>query len=300
MPLLSFLKRVYREFSEDRIPAVAAGITFFFLLALFPAIASVVSLYGLFADRHAIVQTVHMASGFLPEGGVRVLRSDIYRLASQEPEKLGWAFGFGFLIAIWSASGGVKALLDGLNVAFEKKETRGFLHITFNTLAFTALAAILGAVTIFAAIAGSELLKALPDTGFLDPALRILVWPIGFCICSVIVSLVYRFGPNRPGVPWRWITWGSAFTSATWILGTLAFSWYVGNFGKYDRTYGELGAIVGFLTWVWLSLVILLTGAEIVCESERAARPAAKMAAPKQSGAKHAAPASRTQRSQIA
>ena len=95
MPLLSFLKRVYREFSEDRIPAVAAGITFFFLLALFPAIASVVSLYGLFADRHAIVQTVHMASGFLPEGGVRVLRSDIYRLASQEPEKLGWAFGFG-------------------------------------------------------------------------------------------------------------------------------------------------------------------------------------------------------------
>jgi membrane protein len=288
MSLPSFAKRVYFEFSEDRIPSVAAGITFFFLLALFPAVASVVSLYGLFADRHSIVQIVQMASGFLPEGGVRVLRTDLYRLVSQEPEKLGWAFGFGSLIAVWSASGGIKALLDGLNVAFEKKETRGFLHLTLNALAFTVMAVVLGAVAVFAAVTVSLLLKAWPDSEIWYPVLRIFVWPIGFCVCSVFVSFIYRFGPNRTGAPWRWITWGSAFTSAAWIMGTVTFSWYVANFGKYDRTYGDLGAIVGFLTWIWLSLVILLTGAEIVCETERlAAREPAEQAI-KQSGLEHA------------
>lgn len=271
MSFLHFLKRIYAEFSEDRIPAVAAGITFFFLLALFPAIASVVSLYGLVADRHSMLRAVHMASGFLPEGAVRVLRTDIARLTAQEPEQLGWAFGIGLLLALWSASGGIKALLDGLNVAFESREERSFLHITINTLLFTALATVLVAAGVFVAVSGSDLVDALPFANLLVPLLRIAIWPVGFFICSAVISLIYRFGPNRPGASWHWITWGSAFTSAAWILGTVCFSWYVAHFGKYDLTYGELGAAVGFLTWVWLSLVILLTGAEIVCETERTA-----------------------------
>jgi membrane protein len=278
MSFLPPLKRLYNEFSEDRVPAVAAGITFFFLLALFPAIASVVSLYGLVADRHSIIRAVHMASGFLPEGAVRVLRTDIYRLASQEPEKLGWAFGFSLLIAVWSASGGIKALIDGLNVAFETQEKRSFLHLTVNTLLFTALATVLAAAGVYIAISGSDLVDGLPFANVLVPVLKYLVWPAGFLICSTVISLIYRFGPNRPGAPWRWITWGSTFTAAAWIAGTVGFSWYVAHFGKYDRTYGDLGAAVGFLTWVWLSLVILLTGAEIVCETERLAEPKSKRA----------------------
>jgi len=287
------LKRLYAEFSEDRIPAVAAGITFFFLLALFPALASVVSLYGLFADRHSIAQVVQMASGFLPEGAVRVLQADLLRLVAQEPEKLGFAFGFGFLIATWSASGGIKALLDGLNVAFETREERSFLHLTLNTLLFTAMAAVLAAAAVFLAISGSELIEALPFASLAKPALKVLVWPVGFCICSAVISLIYRFGPYRPGAPWRWITWGSAFTAAAWILGTVGFSWYVANFGSYDRTYGDLGAVVGFLTWIWLSLVILLTGAEIVCETEKLAKPKAKRARAKRKPTPQKHPAAR-------
>lgn len=283
MSFPALLKRIYAEFSEDRIPAVAGGITFFFLLALFPAIASVVSLYGLIADRHSIIQAVRMVSGFLPEGGVRVLQTDILRLVTQKSDELGWTFAFGLVIALWSASGGVKALLDGLNIAFETKEERSFLRVTLSALIFTGLAAIGGAVAVFLAITGSQLLAALPDNGILDPLLRILVWPIGFCACSTVISLIYRFGPNRPPGRWRWITWGSAFASAAWILGTLGFSWYVSHFGRYDRTYGDLGAAVGFLTWIWLSLVILLLGAEIVCETESLAEqkrkaPSAKTA----------------------
>jgi membrane protein len=282
MSLPPFLKRLYNEFAEDRIPAVAAGITFFFLLALFPAIASVVSLYGLLADRHSIMQVVQMASGFLPEGGVRVLRSDLYRLVSQDPDKLGWAFAFGFLVAIWSASGGIKALLDGLNVAFETRESRSFLVITRNALLGTLVAIMLAAAAIFILITGSQLLGALPFQSVLAWVFRILAWPAGFCLCSLIISLIYRFGPNRPGARWHWISWGSTFASVAWMLGTLAFGWYAAHFGSYDRTYGELGAVVGFLTWIWLSLVILLLGAEIVCECERSApRRQRKMASRK-------------------
>jgi membrane protein len=262
-------QRVYAEFSEDRIAAVAAGITFFFLLALFPAIACIVSLYGLFADRAAIIEALKLISGFLPEGAVRVLHSDIYRLTLEKPEDLGWTFLISFIIAIWSASGGIKALIDGLNIAFETKETRSFLRITANALLFTAVLTVAAALSIFVGVSSSKWLNALPWTNIARPAFDILTWPIGFCLCSAIISLVYRFGPDRPHARWRWISWSSAITSAAWIAGTFLFSWFVGHYGRYDRTYGDLGAAVGFLTWVWLSLVILLTGAEIMCEDER-------------------------------
>lgn len=267
--LWQFLGRIYQEFSEDRIPAVAAGITFFFLLALFPAIASIVSLYGLFADRHSIIEALRILSGFLPEGATRVLRNDIYRLITQKQDDLGWAFLVSFIIALWSASGGVKALLDGLNIAFEAKETRSFLHITINALIFTAVGAVAAVGGIYGVVMLSKALAALGNPPLLTSLVAILAWPIGFFICSALISLVYHIGPNRPHTPWRWITWGSGFAAVAWLAGTMLFSWYVGHYGRYDRTYGDLGAAVGFLTWVWLSLVIVLTGAEIVSETER-------------------------------
>jgi membrane protein len=108
-----------------------------------------------------------------------------------------------------------------------------------------------------------------------DPAIRILVqvlvWPLSFVTCTVLLAVIYRFGPDRTHPKWRWITWGSATASVLWLLGTLLFTWYAENLGSYNRVYGNLGALVGFLTWVWLSIVILLLGAEIDCELERRA-----------------------------
>jgi membrane protein len=260
---------VYREFFDDSIPTVAGGVTFFFLLALFPAIACVVTLYGIVADAASIHHDLDLVSGFLPGGAVTILRDELHRLTARKMMQISPAFFASLAIALWSASGGFKALVDALNVAYEVQDTRNFLRLTINALLFTA-AAILFAVV---ALNLGLVLPAWAMQTDADPAIRILVqvlvWPLSFMACTVLLALIYRFGPHRKHPKWRWITWGSATASVLWLLGTLLFTWYAAHFGSYNRVYGNLGALVGFLTWVWLSIVVLLLGAEIDSELER-------------------------------
>jgi membrane protein len=259
---------------EDRILLVAAGITFFGLLALFPAIASIVSLYGMFADRASISQVLHTLSPYLPGGAVTVLREELHRLVTEKPIKLNVAFFSGSAIALWSASGGISALIDGLDVAFETKETRSFLNATRDALLFTAAGIIVGTLAAYlVAVIPLAIEKSRYARSF-DLLFELLRWPAAFALAAFLLGLIYRIGPDRKTNPPHWITWGSSIGGGLWILGTLLFGWYVQNFGTYDRTYGSLGAAVGFLTWIWISLVILLLGAEIDCEIERRTRPA--------------------------
>jgi membrane protein len=260
------VKQIYSEFSDDRIPTVAGGITFFALLALFPGIAATVSVFGVFAHRTDVSRNVDLVSGFLPGGAVTILRAELHRLAAQKTATLNIAFVVSFVVALWSASGGYKALVEGLNVAFEVRETRSFVRQTLNALIFTVAGIVFAAAIVGLGVAISQTDKASPAA---QTALRVLSWPILYFGCALVLAVIYRFGPDRPHLRWRWITWGSATASALWVIGTQTFTWYVEHFGSYNRVYGDLGAAVGFLTWLWLSLVILLLGAEINCELER-------------------------------
>jgi membrane protein len=251
---------------------VGGGISFFFFLAIFPAIACVVSLYGLFDDRRSLLEGLQLVSGFIPGGAVSVLSSEVQRLVAQQPAALSITFLLGFIVAVWSASGGVKSIIDGLNIAFEVAETRSFVKLTLSALALTIVILAATATTIYASVSFERFIAA-QHSPSLQVAFGVLVWPVAFCLCSVIVSIIYRYGPNRVRTPWRWITWGSAFTSTFWILGTWLFSWYAEHYGSFNRTYGIFGGLAGFLTWVWLSVVLLLTGAEIICELERKRPP---------------------------
>lgn len=263
------VQRSYADFSADRIPTVAAGITFFTLLALFPALASIVSLYGLVADRASIAHVVDSLKPYLPGGAVTVLGSELNRLLLEKPAKLNVAFYGGFAVALWSASGGVKALIDGLNIAFETKETRSFMQLTRNALLFTLAALLLSVAAVFLTVVLPAAAGRLGILPVLAPMLEAVFWPAALLVVMLMLGLIYRIGPNRPASHSSWITWGSAIGAVLWILGTLAFSWYVQNFGSYDRVYGSLGAAVGFLTWIWISLIILLGGAELDREIER-------------------------------
>lgn len=260
-------KRVFTEFFKDRIPTVAGGITFFTLLALFPAVGAIVSIYGLFADRGDVAKLLSTFSGFLPEGAISVLGAELRRIVQKPPTSLGTGFTVSLAIALWSASGGYKALVDGLNVAFEVQESRSIFRVSFNALIFTAAAIMLAIVLVVSSVG---IPAALSDN---DPRLlkmyEVLVWPIATLTCAFGIGVVYRIGPNQPVGTTRWLTWGSCVASILWLLSTVGFTWYAQNYGTYNNVYGQLGALVGFLTWVWLSVMIILLGAEVDSEVGR-------------------------------
>jgi membrane protein len=254
-----------RAFSADRIPAAAAAVTFYFLLALFPALSAFASLYGLIANVKDAERQIGAMAGVLPGGAISVVGDALTRLTATDHGALGLAFAVSLVVSIWSANAAIKALIDGLNVAYEAHERRNFVKLTLVSLALTVgiiAAAIVGLALLAAA---PPLLARLHLAGLGLSALR---WPVLLVTTAVFFSVLYRFAPCRPASKLRWITPGGCVAALGWVIVSALFSWYVGNFGHYDRTYGSLGAVVGFLTWVWLSTMVLLYGAELNAAAE--------------------------------
>jgi membrane protein len=262
------LWRVYQEIGKDRIVAVAAGVTFYGLLALFPAIAAIVSLYGLFADPSTINQHLATVSGLLPGGAVDIISEQVKRIASKPSGNLGFAFFSGLAISLWSANAGMKAVFDALNVAYGEEEKRSFVMLNLQSLAFTFAMIAFLLIAVGAIVVIPVILKLFWFGKAIEWLISLLRWPILYCGVLFALACLYRYGPSRDKPQWRWVTWGSAIAGAVWLLGSMLFSWYVANFGNYDATYGSLGAVIGFMTWMWLSTTIVLIGAEINAEIE--------------------------------
>jgi membrane protein len=260
--------RTYEQIGEDRLLAVAAGVVFYGLLAVFPAVTAFVSLYGLFASASAVSDHLSMAAGILPEGAVDILREQIDRLAAKGDAKLSFAFIFGLAVALWSANAGVKAIMDALNVVYEEKEKRGFIKLNLVSLAFT-----LGAIgSLILAICAVVILPiALAHLGLqnvTDALFRIARWPILLVVVIVGLAVLYRFGPSRREPRWQWLSVGSIFAATAWIITSALLSWYLTNFANYNATYGSLGAGIGMMIWMWVSSIVILFGAELNSEIE--------------------------------
>jgi membrane protein len=277
------LRRTWTAFNSDHIPMVAGGATFFGLLALFPALGVFVSLYGLFADvEQARLHLLHL-KGVLPDGAVSVLSEQMSRLAAVPHARLGVTFIVSLVLSLWSSNAGVKSLIAGLNVAYEEKERRRFLRLNAVSLSFT-----LGAVAL--ALAAAAIAAAITRLGLQGSAVvSALRWPVLLVAIVGVLSVLYRYAPCRAHARWRWITPGSAFAALAWLAMSLAFSVYVANFGHYDKTYGSLGAIVGFMTWMWLSLTVVLLGAELNSELEQSTSVDTTTGAPQAVGHRGAA-----------
>jgi membrane protein len=260
------LVRTRKEFTEDQIPMIAAGVTFYGVLALFPALAAFVSLYGLFFDVADVQQQLKTLAHVLPGGALTLIGDQLQRLASAQPAGLSIGFALGVLVALWSANGAIKAMIVGLNIAYEETETRGFVRQTLISLGFTI------GLIVFAALA-TVVLGAAAALGRLvsDQAanlLNLISWPVIVLALGIGLALLYRYGPSREPVRIRWISWGSALVIVVWLAMSALFSLYVANFGHYNKTYGALGAAAGFMTWLYLSNLIVLGGAELNAEIE--------------------------------
>jgi membrane protein len=262
------LLRVYRSVGEDRVVALAAGVTFYSILALFPAIAALVALYGLFADPSSITTHLETLSGVLPGGAIEVVGGEMRRIASQGGATLGITFIVGLATALWSANAGMKAIFDALNIVYGEEEKRGFIRLNAVSLMFTAGAIVFVLLAIGIMVVLPLVFGFLGMTAVAEVALRLLAWPALLLLVMLMLSLLYRFGPSRDHPKWRWITWGSASAAILWLVGSILFSWYAANFGSYNKTYGSLGAAIGFMIWIWISSIVVLMGAELNAEME--------------------------------
>jgi membrane protein len=242
--------RVYNGISKDRIFANAAGVTFYSLLALFPGIAALVSIYGLFADPSTIVSHLDTIVGFAPGGAINVLREQLARLAVQGSTTLGVGFFVGLMISLWSANSGMKALFDALNAVYEEDEKRSFTKLNAVTLSFTIGTIGFLLIALACIVALPVVLNYFPAPGVTGLVLKIARWPILLVLVAFALTLIYRFGPSRAELRRQSITWGSAFAAILWLAASALFSWYAANFGNFNKTYGSLGAIIGYMTWM--------------------------------------------------
>ena len=262
------LWRTYVRTGEDRLLATAAGVVFFGLLAVFPAITALVSCYGLFARPSTIGANLQTLAMMLPEGSFQIVQDQIARVLAKDNTALGATFLFGLGLAIWSANAGVKAVIDALNVVYEEREKRGLVRLNLLSLAFTAAG--IGALLLMVG-AVVALPLALDHLG-LEPEGQLIVavvrWPLLFAVLVAALGVLYRFGPSRRAARWPWLSVGAVAAAALWIAGSALLSWYLSNFANYNATYGSLGAAIGLMMWMWMSAIIVLCGAELNSEIE--------------------------------
>jgi membrane protein len=283
------LWRTYAQLNEDRLLAVAAGVVFYGLLALFPAITAFVSFYGLFASGATINQHLSVLAGVVPQGAFGIIEDQIARIVSKGDVKLSFGFVFGLGLALWSANAGMKAIMDALNVVYDEKEKRSFIMLNVISLCFTmgAIAAMLLGV---AAVVVVPLVLAHFGLGtWSESLLALLRWPALMVLVLIGLSVLYRFGVSRREPKWRWVTGGGLFAAVAWLTGSALFSWYLGRFAPYDQTYGSLGAAIGLMMWMWLSVIVILFGAQLNSEIEHQTARDSTVGAEKPLGARGAA-----------
>ncbi len=259
--------RTYREMGRHRLPALSGGITFYILLATFPAIAAFVSLYGLFSDIGTVERQLNHISSLLPHDVVSLISSQMLRLATQRHATLSAAFVISTLLSVWSANAGMKALFDGLNITYNEVEKRDYVQRSFVTYVATLLALMFLVLVLSMLIAAPVFFHTigLHQFGIWWGPIR---WLSVYLISITAFCLLYRYGPSRRHAQWRWVVYGGVLAASVWLGVSLTFSWYVNNVAHFGVTYGSLGAMIAYMLWVWFTAMVVLTGAELNSEIE--------------------------------
>jgi membrane protein len=217
----------------------------------------------------------------LPKGSFVIIQDQIARVMAKGQAALGMTSLVGIMMALWSANAGMKAIIDALNVVYEEKEKRGFIILNLVSLALTAgaLASILLMVGAVVAIPlAFERLGLNSQTGWI---LWVGRWPVLAMMLLIGLAVLYRYGPSRTETRWNWFSVGAVCATILWLVGSSLLSWYLANFGNYNATYGSLGAIIGLMTWMWMSAIVVLCGAELNSEIDRQTNIDGKQGRPK-------------------
>ncbi len=262
------LKRTGRQLVADNVSIVAGGVAFYVFVALVPTLIAVISLYGLVANPVDVERQLGPFLAALPPEAADLVRAQVETIASQEESSLGLGLVVGVVVALVGASKGMLALVAAINIAYDEQETRKFLRLRGLALLLTVALSI----ATVAAVGGMVVVRNLAAAGlgtFGEAAVGVLRWPVLAALVVLVLAALYRYAPDRDAPRWRWVTPGALAATVLWLVGSIAFSIYVRNFGNYNETYGTLGAVVVLLLWLLLSAYAVVLGAELDAETER-------------------------------
>jgi membrane protein len=263
------LSHTYAEFNEDNIMLLAAAVAFYAVLALVPAITATVSLYALISDPASVRSQFDQLQGLMPSGSFDLMRQQVERIVSSENRSGIW-FIVSLIVALWSTMSGMKGLMDSLNVVYEVTDQRSLLRYNVVALAMTLGALAWLAVSIAGLVAIPIVVSFFPLHGFATQLASWLRWPALLIVLMIGLAALYRFGPHRKRPRWEWVSPGNLFAAAGWLAGSGLMSWYLSDFANYNATYGSLGAAAALMLWLWVTAVIVLTGAELNSEYYKA------------------------------
>lgn len=262
------LRRFAGNVADNRLSSLAGAVAFFTLLSLVPALSLLVTVYRSFTDPATIAGQLDAVTTVFPQAAQDLIHEQAMRLALQPASTLSLTFLISLLVAVWSANAAVKALFDALNIIYREQEKRSFLWLNAISL-ITTISGVVLLVMALTVIASVPVVTALFPFAFeLERLLRLVRWPAFLVFATLSIAGLYWIGPSRERARFIWVMPGAVAAAILWAAASWAFSWYVGTLGNYTATYGSLATVVVFMTWLWLSAMIVLGGAELNAELE--------------------------------
>lgn len=264
--------RVKDEVTEDRIGLIAAGVAYYGFLAIFPAIAAIMAVSGLFFDPAEVTEHMQSLTAFVPQDIIDIITKQARAVTGSGSSGLGLTAVFGIAIALYSASKGMGSLMDGINVAYDETETRSFIKLKLVTLLLTLFLVVGLIISLTVTLALPAVLAFVDLGGWLELVALMTSFAIIAILTIIGLSVLYRYGPSRDAPEWSWVSVGGIAGCTLWIVGSAGFAFYVKNFGSYNESFGAVAGVVIMLTWLWLSAFIILLGAELNAEMEAQTR----------------------------
>ncbi|TNM49528.1 YihY/virulence factor BrkB family protein [Nocardioides albidus] len=262
-------RRAWDEARIDQVPLMAAGVAFYSFLALFPAIVASVLLYGLVRDPADVETQVREITRGLPDDAASLLTDQLKAIASTPQQSLGLGLLVTLVLALWSASGGVGNVITAINIAYDEEETRGFVKRKLLAIGLTLGAIVFVVVAVALVAAAPAVLDDVVGSGPARWGLEAARWVGLVAVMAVGLALLYRLAPDRDDPRLSWVSVGAVVATVIWLVASLGFSLYVDNFASYNKTYGALAGVVILLLWLWLTMYVVLLGAEINAEAEQ-------------------------------
>ncbi|MGY1707846.1 YihY/virulence factor BrkB family protein [Geodermatophilus sp. SYSU D00697] len=262
------VKRAWAENKADNMPIIAGGVAFFAFLAVFPALIAMISIYGLVASPETVARQVEDLSAQLPESAADLIGQQLTSITERSGGALTFGLVFSVVGALWSASGGVNNLITAVNLAYDEVETRNFVRLRATSLALTLGAIVFILLTFGLVAVVPAVLDVLPLGAVGTVLAQVIRWVLILAVMAGSLAVLYRVAPDRDAPRLRWVSLGSIVVTLVWAVVSLLFSFYVNNFGSYDKTYGTIAGVIVLMLWLYLTCYLILLGAEINSEAE--------------------------------